>query len=155
MAVGPPPVFVTVACAAGICLLSLCGAGALRAQSNPPSRSIRAGAFTLAQADRGLLAYERACTKCHQSDLQGNQESEAPARAGEMFLSRWEGQSLKDLFDKVSTKMPADKPGSLPVNAYLDLVAYLLQANRFPAGSDELDLKPESLARTIIAGLPR
>ena len=45
--------------------------------------------------------------------------------------------------------MPADQPASLSTNAYLDIVAYLLQANRIPAGSDELDLKPESLMRTI------
>jgi hypothetical protein len=45
--------------------------------------------------------------------------------------------------------MPADKPGSLSVDTYLDVVAYLLQANKFPAGNTELDLKSESLARTI------
>ena len=121
-----------VACAAGVCLSSLCAA-----------------AFTTSQADRGLLQYERSCTKCHQSDLQGNQEVEAPALVGEMFLSHWGGQPIKDLFEKVSTKMPADNPGSLPASAYLDIVAYLLHANKFPAGNDELSLRPESLAPVI------
>ena len=111
--------------------------------------SLWAAAFTAAQADRGLRAYERSCTKCHQSDLQGNQEVEAPALAGDAFMSRWKGQPIKDLFEKVSTKMPADQPGSLPKDAYLDIVAYLLQANKFPTGSDELSLKPESLAAVI------
>jgi cytochrome c len=121
-----------VACASAVYVTSLCAA-----------------AFTAAQADRGLRAYERSCTKCHQSDLQGNQEVEAPALAGDAFMSRWKGQPIKDLFEKVSTKMPADQPGSLPADAYLDIVAYLLQANKFPAGSDELSLKPESLAAVI------
>ena len=121
-----------VACASAVYVTSLCAA-----------------AFTAAQADRGLRAYERSCTKCHQSDLQGNQEVEAPALAGDAFMSRWKGQPIKDLFEKVSTKMPADQPGSLPADACLDIVAYLLQANKFPAGSDELSLKPESLAAVI------
>jgi hypothetical protein len=47
--------------------------------------------------------------------------------------------------------MPADNPGSLPTSEYLDIVAYLLQANKLPAGNDELSLKPEALAATIPA----
>jgi cytochrome c len=121
-----------VACAAAVYVTPLCVA-----------------AFTAPQADRGLRAYERSCTKCHQSDLQGNQEVEAPALAGDAFMSRWRGQATKDLFEKVSTKMPADQPGSLPADAYLDIVAYLLQANKFPSGNDELSLAPDSLAQVI------
>jgi cytochrome c len=123
-----------VACAAAVYVTSLCAA-----------------AFTAAQADRGLRSYERSCTKCHQSDLQGNQEVEAPALVGDPFQSHWGGQPIKDLFEKVSTKMPADNPGSLPTSAYLDIVAYLLQANKLPAGSDELSLKPDALAAMIPA----
>ena len=134
MASGSTPLRIAavVACAAAVYLTSLCAA-----------------AFTAAQADRGLRAYERSCAKCHQSDLQGNQEVEAPALAGNAFMSRWKGQPIKDLFEKVSTKMPADQPGSLPTGTYLDIVAYLLQANRFPAGSDELSANGESLAQVI------
>ena len=76
---------------------------------------------------------------------------EAPALVGDTFQSHWGGQPIKDLFEKVSTKMPADNPGSLPTSAYLDIVAYLLQANKLPAGSDELSLKPEALAAMIPA----
>jgi cytochrome c len=123
-----------VACASAVYVTSLCAA-----------------TFTAAQADRGLRAYERSCTKCHQSDLQGNQEVEAPALVGDTFQSHWGGQPIKDLFEKVSTKMPADNPGSLPTSAYLDIVAYLLQANKLPAGNDELSLKPEALAAMIPA----
>jgi cytochrome c len=125
-------VAVVVACAAAVYATGLCAA-----------------AFTAAQADRGLRAYERSCTKCHQSDLQGNQEVEAPALAGDAFMSRWKGQPIKDLFEKVSTKMPGDQPGSLAADAYLDIVAYLLQANKFPAGSDELRANGDSLAERI------
>jgi len=132
---------------------TLYGVSALGAQAGAP-KSIWGGTFTAKQADRGLLAYERACSKCHQSDLQGSQDTEAPALAGERFTANWSGQSIKDLFDKVSTKMPADKPGSLSANASLDVVAYLLQANGFPPGGDELNLTPPALAPVIAEKRP-
>jgi hypothetical protein len=34
--------------------------------------------------------------------------------------------------------MPADDPASLEDRRYLDILAYLIQANGFPAGSREL-----------------
>jgi hypothetical protein len=34
--------------------------------------------------------------------------------------------------------MPQTEPGSLSQQAYLDIVAYILQRNEYPAGSDEL-----------------
>src|SRR5438105_11193785 len=109
------PVSAIVVGAAAVCLSSLLEVGALRAQVASSNRSIWAGAFTTSQANRGLLVYERSCTKCHQSDLQGNQQTEAPALVGDTFMSHWGGQSIEDLLEKVSTKMPADKPGSLPM----------------------------------------
>ena len=153
MALGSPAPAAAVACAAGVYLLSLSSASALSAQASAP-KSIWTGTFTAKQADRGLLAYERACSKCHQSDLQGSQDTEAPALVGEPFTAQWGGQSIKDLFDKVSTKMPADKPGSLSANTSLDVVAYLLQANGFPPGGDELDLTPPALAPVIAEKRP-
>ena len=34
--------------------------------------------------------------------------------------------------------MPADKPGSMSDESYRDIVAYLLDQNKFPAGTSEL-----------------
>ena len=107
--------------------------------------------FTAAQADRGLAAYERSCAKCHQPDLRGDQVSEAPPLVDEPFLANWTGQPIKDLFDKVRTKMPADKPGSLSAANALDIVAYLLKSNRFPSGGGELTVRGEALTRLITA----
>jgi hypothetical protein len=46
--------------------------------------------------------------------------------------------------------MPKDKPGSLGTGAYVDVVAYLLQANKFPSGAKELDRNSEQLAAIVI-----
>jgi len=46
--------------------------------------------------------------------------------------------------------MPTDRPGQLPAQDYLDVVAYILQKNAFPAGSVELPIDPDELARISI-----
>ncbi len=94
------------------------------------------GAYTAAQAESGLAIYERECAVCHQSNLQGT--FEAPQLAGESFLQFWGDLSLGDLFVRISGSMPPGQAGSLTDEAYLDVVAYLLQANGAPAGDAAL-----------------
>jgi hypothetical protein len=50
-----------------------------------------------------------------------------------------------DLFDRIRTTMPQDKPGSLTRQQDADVVAYLLNANKFPAGKVELESQTELL----------
>ena len=57
---------------------------------------------------------------------------------------------VKDLFDTVKRAMPKDNPGSLNQRAYIDVIAYLLQANRFPSGPKDLSLNPDALAQIVI-----
>ena len=90
------------------------------------------GGYTPAQAESGRAIYERECAVCHQSNLQGT--FEAPQLAGESFLVFWADLSPGDLFVRISGSMPPGQAGSLTDEAYLDVVAYLLQANGAPAG---------------------
>jgi hypothetical protein len=46
--------------------------------------------------------------------------------------------------------MPRDKPGSLSARAYVDIAAYILQANKFPSGDRELDRDPKKLEQVVI-----
>ena len=94
------------------------------------------GVFTAAQAESGRATYERECAVCHQSNLQGT--FEAPQLAGESFLLFWGDLSPGDLFVRISGSMPPGQAGSLTDEAYLDVVAYLLQANGAPAGGAAL-----------------
>ena len=50
--------------------------------------------------------------------------------------------------------MPADAPGTLSRPQVADLVAYMLQANQFPAGSAELGVGDAAL-KQISLGRPR
>jgi cbb3-type cytochrome c oxidase subunit III len=98
-------------------------------------RSVWSGVYTEEQAVRGKAAYEVSCTGCHGPTLGG---VDGPALAGSDFLRNWLEDDLNSLFRKVQDRMPADAPGSLPENVSLDIVAFLLQANEFPSGAEEL-----------------
>ena len=50
----------------------------------------------------------------------------------------WGGQPLTNLFDKIEKTMPADAPGTLSPVQVAELVAYMLQTNRFPVGTTDL-----------------
>ncbi len=120
-------------------------------QQNPPARqSVWDGVYTDSQATRGERQYGRACQHCHGADLAGDQVNEIPALSLDSFMTSWSGKSVKDLFDTVKRSMPKDKPGSLGTGAYVDVVAYLLQANRFPSGDRELPRTPEQLEAIAI-----
>ena len=112
-------------------LVALAALGPAAAAGQPP-----AGGYTAAQADAGRAVYERACAECHQPNLQGS--FEAPPLAGESFLRFWGNLAASDLYDRIRSSMPPEQPGTLDAAEYLDVVAYVLQANGAPAGSAPL-----------------
>ncbi len=114
--------------AAGVLAAGLAVPGAAQAPAD--------GSYTAAQAESGRAIYERECAACHQTNLQGS--FEAPQLAGESFLRFWADLSPGDLFVRISGSMPPGEEGALTEEAYLDVVAYLLQANGAPAGGTAL-----------------
>jgi cytochrome c len=108
------------------------------------------GVYTEMQASRGERQYGRACESCHGADLAGDPVSEIPALSLDSFMTSWNGRNVNDLVVTMKRSMPKDKPGTLSENAYLDLAAYLLQANKFPSGSRELPRASEDLAAITI-----
>jgi len=99
------------------------------------SRSVWSGVYTDEQAARGKATYDLSCTACHGPTLGG---VDGPPLVGNDFLRNWLEDDLNALFRKVHDRMPADAPGSLSASVSLDVVAYVLQANEFPSGSQEL-----------------
>ena len=125
------------------------GAGVL-AQNPSAKQSVWDGVYTEAQAARGERQYGRSCEQCHGPDMSGDQVEEIPSLVLDSFMTDWNGKSVRELFDTVKRSMPKDKPGSLGTGAYVDLVAYLLQANKFPRGAKELSRTPEQLDPIVI-----
>ena len=120
------------------------------ATGSDASISIASGVYTAAQATRGSAAYAEACSACHAADLRGN--SNAPSLVGVSFLFVWENRSLDELFTTIRTRMPTNAPNSLQAATYLDVLAYILEANGFAAGGAEITADPDRLGRVLITG---
>jgi mono/diheme cytochrome c family protein len=103
----------------------------------PQTRTARDGVYTDAQAASGKVHYELSCGSCHGADLSGGRGS---ALKGDAFMANWGADDLGTLFTRIKTSMPNDAPGSLTDDAYLEIVAYMLQVNAFPSGADPLKL---------------
>src|SRR5205809_1108737 len=88
--------------------------------------------YTLAQAGRGETAYAKTCARCHGASLSGGDES--PALTGGNFLGNWNGLPLSDLQKRVKTTMPSDSVGIYDNQLVIDVIAFVLKANGFPAG---------------------
>lgn len=101
------------------------------------------GVYTRQQAERGKVSYAKQCSSCHGANLDGGDE--APALKGKMFLQNWGSHSVGEFSEKIQTTMPADKPGSLAAPENTDIVAFIFDANSFPAGKNELSAQPADL----------
>jgi quinoprotein glucose dehydrogenase len=101
------------------------------------------GIYSDAQATRGATQYRANCQSCHGATLDGL--GPVPPLAGSDFTSNWNGQSVGDLLDKIQTSMPADRPGQLSLQINAEILAYILQYNKFPSGSSELPADAASL----------
>ncbi|MGA3295608.1 MAG: cytochrome c [Candidatus Acidiferrales bacterium] len=123
-------------------------ARAARADAKP-TKTTQDGVYTDDQAKRGKAQYSQNCANCHMDDLSGS--GEAQGLVGDAFAQTWEGQTVDDLFELTYTTMPPDQPGKLSPDATLDVVAYLLQVNQFPAGKNELKHDPDALKNILIS----
>jgi mono/diheme cytochrome c family protein len=99
--------------------------------------------YTASQADRGHAQYTQQCAACHGQGLEGVEI--APPLAGPDFVDKWTGQSMGDLFERIRTTMPKNKPGSLTREAVADITAYILSVNQYPAGSTDLPADTQPL----------
>ena len=116
------------------------------------SKTVWDSVYTAVQADRGKDIYAQQCSGCHGDFLDGDGASgRVVALSGDTFAANWESASLNDLFLKIGRTMPRGAPGSLSSRQTLELMAFLLQYNGFPAGAGELVETPE-LALVDIVG---
>jgi mono/diheme cytochrome c family protein len=147
---------------AAAALVFAIGVGAY-AQSTGQGSNESPAAYSKSQADRGRALYGQYCSTCHLESLKGNCAAEdlssttyvcgatgsAPPLVGAAFMQRF--HSVGDLYSRVKWTMPADRQNSLSTQDYLSVVAYLLQANGVPAGTQDLragnHLKTMTLAR--------
>ena len=85
------------------------------------------GVYTDGQAARGEDAFGVYCFSCHKNGFRG------PA-----FMKSWGQDKLSSLFNFVKANMPVGSPGVASEREYLEIVAYILSTNGFPAGAEDL-----------------
>lgn len=128
--------------------LAAVAAAALAVSAQQATISVWDGVYTADQAKRGADGYATNCASCHGDQLEGG--GQAPPLTGSEFMGNWTKQSADDLFEIVKSTMPADKPGTLSRARNADIMAFIFQANGFPAGKTELPTEAESLKRIRI-----
>jgi mono/diheme cytochrome c family protein len=108
-----------------VCILAVIAAGDLSAQDG--GTSTRDGVFSKAQADRGRSVFVNVCANCH-TRSQFNDGT---------WRRKWEGRTVYDVFESVRSTMPNDNPSGLSDQEYVEIIAYLLSQNGYPAGSQD------------------
>ena len=117
-------------------------------------RTVKDGVYSEAQATRGQAAYKAHCGYCHRDNLTGGgSEAGAPALVGPIFVHRWRDQPVSEVFVTIGTTMPQNTPDTLAPQTVIDIVSFLLEANQFPAGSQELPPDVEKL-KPILMTVP-
>ena len=106
------------------------------------AKTVKDGVYSDAQAKKGEGLYTEQCAACHGGDLSGGG---APALAGGDFLGFWDKTPMADLVEKIQSSMPASAPGSLTRAQAADISAFILKANKFPAGGADLSADAAAL----------
>jgi mono/diheme cytochrome c family protein len=121
----------------------LLGGGGAVDRAEPVARkTVREAVYTEAQAEHGKKVYEANCVTCHLPDLDGSANVDAGARGaplvGTRFVQDFGESKVSALFNKMKRDMPSGRPGTLTDEEYIAAAAFVLQQNKFPAGTTEL-----------------
>ena len=106
------------------------------------------GPYTQDQAAAGRATYQTYCSSCHSVDLSGK---EGPQLAGANFLAQWGDRTAAELITFMQSTMP---PGgaALPGDSYLNLAAFILDANSARAGNQALTAASQVTIRSVASG---
>jgi cytochrome c-type protein NapC len=116
---------------------------------DPRSRpsSTASGWFTVEQADAGRQLFERFCSPCHGTKLEGT--AGAPALSGASWQQRFTGARLLTVWGEIKGPMAQYANVTLTTQESLDILSFLLQQNGLPAG-----MQPLADTRQLSATLP-
>ncbi len=107
-----------------------------------------AGPYTQDQASGGRAIFQTNCASCHADDLNGR---EGPQLAGVNFLAQWGDRTAGELIGYMQSTMP---PGgaALPGASYLNLAAFILDANGARSGNQALTAASAVSIRSVASG---
>jgi cytochrome c len=123
--------------------------GASSAAATAAQKTVWDRVFSEEQAKRGEALYQKRCALCHRNDLTGT-TSDGPPLKGLDFFIRWRGMTLTEMIDSVKEIMPANNPGSLEPQGYLDVIGFLFKSNGVPTGETDLPADSNVLQQILI-----
>lgn len=132
---------------AGVTGASLLATG--RVAGEQARRSVWAGVYSDEQAERGSRMFRTACGYCHRDNLLGDY---GPPLVGVDFTYPWDGRTLGELFETISTTMP---PASavdrvvLQPQDYADIISFILRSNGVPSSAAELPTDTARLSEIV------
>ena len=106
-------------------------------------QELKQASFSADQAARGSELYQQNCAACHLANLTGS--FEAPNLADTGFRGNWANRRVDEFVDMLQRTMPPQAPGSLDQSQYLDISAFLLEANNISASATALSLSAGSV----------
>ena len=119
-------------------MIAVCvAAGAGQAQDTA-AKTTFSGVYSEKQATAGKDVYAGLCQGCHTEE----------SHTGPVFQGAWIGKPLWDLFHYIQREMPKTEPGSLTLEQYGQVLAYLLKLNAMPPG--EADMPTDSVVLKTI-----
>jgi mono/diheme cytochrome c family protein len=123
----------------GAAVISLVAGAEQAVSGQAGSKTVWDGVFTEAQAARGRTLYAQHCAQCHGAGLQGG---EYKSLTGDRFWTDYQETTVDYVLGQMSKNMPHSEDGSLKgtlgASVYADIMAHILSANGFPAGTREL-----------------
>lgn len=126
-----------------VVMLTVVGIAAAH-QSQETPRSVRDGVYTTAQANQGKTAYDDKCRSCH-GTMATTTPDMAPLLNDYTFQEAWKDRSVGQFFERIQKTMPQNEPGTLSPQLTAEIIAYILSANKLPAGDLALPSDVEAL----------
>jgi hypothetical protein len=135
----------------GCLALGAIGVAAAQQEVSSPGTEQEAASFTAAQVESGHGEYLSSCVDCHGPNLNDG-EFGGPPLNGEAFRAKWFARPVGALVQYTHAAMPPDSPGRLPLGTYVEIIAYLLNANGVPVGQSELPADMGALNKLHVVG---
>ncbi|MBM4193751.1 MAG: cytochrome c [Gemmatimonadetes bacterium] len=126
----------------GALSLSVLTPGTARAQAPSTAGTTLEKLYTDAQATRGREGYLTYCASCHKT----------VEHAGPRFWPDKVGKTLGEFWGYLRSQMPQDNPGAMSAEAYADVIAFIMQMNKMPAG--DIELPADSVALEKVRVVP-
>ncbi len=108
------------------------------APGRPDDTTTNDGVYTKAQAAGAKKQFDKICADCHAFTVAAKKKPKDLPLGDEPFFENWSGRPLGELVTLIALTMPNDGSATVTEAEAVNLVAYVLQQNDFPAGSKPL-----------------